>query len=253
MPLLNVVLVMQVVGMLVGLTIAILRGEPVPTGADLGWSIGAGLCGVVGMTALYRGLAAGRMGVVAPTTGVVGVVVPVVAGFVMEGVPSPLTVIGIAIALLAVVLVTRAPGHQTDRPSGIEWALLAGTAIGGFNVCIGQLSGAGQFGPLVVLRGVQTVILLGLIVLWRQPWRLGRGDVGRISVVGVLDMLGNVAFITAAQVGALAVATILSSLYPVTTVLLALTVLHERVTRSHVAGIALTVAAITLIALGTTR
>jgi drug/metabolite transporter (DMT)-like permease len=70
--------------------------------------------------------------------------------------------------------------------------------------------------------------------------------------VGVLDMAGNVAFIGAAQVGALAVATILSSLYPVTTVLLALTLLRERVTRSHLAGIALTVVAIVLIALGTT-
>jgi drug/metabolite transporter (DMT)-like permease len=237
--------------MVVALVIAIARSEPVPAGADLFWSIGTGLCGVVGMTSLYRGLAVGRMGVVAPTTGVIGAVVPVVVGFVTEGVPTAATIAGIVVALLAVVLVTRAPGHQTDRPSGVEWALLAGIAIGGFNVCVGQLSGAGQFGPLVVLRGVQTIVLLALIVLWRQPWRMGRTDVAKLSVIGVLDMLGNVAFLTAAQVGALAVATILSSLYPVTTVLLALGFLHEKVTRSHVVGILLTVVAITLISIGT--
>ncbi len=237
--------------MAVALAIAIVRGEPVPAGMDLVWSVGAGLCGVVGMTSLYRGLAVGRMGVVAPTTGVIGAVVPVLVGFALEGVPTSATVAGIGVALVAVVLVTRAPGHGTDRPSGVAWALLAGSAIGGFNICIGQLSDAGQFGPLVVLRLVQSVVLVTLIVVWRQPWRLHRADLAKLSVIGVLDMLGNVAFISAAQVGALAVATILSSLYPVATVLLALSLLHEKVTRSHVVGIALTVAAIALIGLGT--
>ena len=250
-PLFGVVAVTQVVGMVVSLVIAVARGEPMPAGPDLLWSIGTGLCGVVGMTSLYRGLAVGRMGVVAPTTGVIGAVVPVAVSFVTEGVPTAATIAGIVVALLAVVLVTRAPGHQTDRPSGVEWALLAGIAIGGFNICVGQLSGAGQFGPLAILRAVQTVVLVSLIVVWRQPWRMHRSDVAKLSVVGVLDMLGNAAFIGAAQVGALAVATILSSLYPVTTVLLALGFLHERVTRSHVVGILLTVAAITLISIGT--
>jgi len=251
-PLFGVVLTTQLFGMVVALVIAIARGEPAPAGADLGWSVAAGLCGVVGMTSLYRGLAVGRMGVVAPVTGVLGAVVPVLVGFVTEGVPAAATVAGIGVALLAVVLVTRAPGHQTSRPSGVEWALLAGAGIGGFNICVGQLSGAGQFGPLVVLRLVQSVVLVTLIVVWRQPWRMHRLDVAKLSVVGVLDMTGNVAFITAAQVGALAVATILSSLYPVTTVLLALTLLHERVTKSHLLGIALTVVAIVLITVGTT-
>lgn len=251
-PLFGVVAVTQAVGMIAALIVAVARGEPVPTGPDLAWAIAAGLCGVVGMSSLYHGLAVGRMGVVAPTTGVVGAVVPVLFGFATEGVPTPMTVLGIATALLAVVLVTRAPGHHADRPSGVAWALLAGTAIGGFNICIGQFSGAGQFAPLVVLRGVQIVVLLALIVLWRQPWRMHREDVAKLSVIGVLDMVGNVAFISAAQVGALAIATILSSLYPVTTVLLALTLLHERVTRSHVLGIALTMLAISLIAIGTT-
>jgi drug/metabolite transporter (DMT)-like permease len=133
----------------------------------------------------------------------------------------------------------------------VRWALLAGTAIGGFNLSIGQLSGAGAFAPLVIIRLVQTVVLLVLIVAWRQPWRIGRADVARLGVVGLLDMGGNVAFIGAAQVGALAVASVLSSLYPVTTVLLAIGLLHERVTRSHVVGILLTVTAIALISAGT--
>jgi drug/metabolite transporter (DMT)-like permease len=250
-PLFGVVAVTQLVGMAVALAIALLRREPMPQGPDVAWSIAAGLFGIVGITSLYRGLAVGRMGVVAPTTGVIGALVPVVIGFLVEGVPTPMTVVGIVTALVAVVMVTRAPGHGADRPSGIRWALLAGLAIGGFNTCIGQLSGAGTFAPLVLIRLFQTLVLVAFIVAWRQPWRMRRGDVVRLGGVGVLDMAGNVAFIGAAQVGALAVATILASLYPVVTVLLAIGVLRERVTRSHVAGIALTVVAITLIAAGT--
>lgn len=249
-PLFGVVALTQVVGMFAALALAIGRGEPVPQGADLGWAAAAGTCGVVGMTSLYRGLAEGRMGVVAPTTGVLGAVVPVLFGFAVEGVPRPEAVAGVVIALVAVVLVTRAPGHGDGWPSGIEWALLAGTAIGGFSIAIGQLSGAGAFGPLVVIRLVQTIILIGFIVSWRQPWRLPRTAVGRVMLVGLLDMTGNAAFILAIQAGTLAIAAVLSSLYPVVTVVLAIAVLRERVTRSHVAGVALTAVAIALIGAG---
>jgi drug/metabolite transporter (DMT)-like permease len=132
----------------------------------------------------------------------------------------------------------------------VEWALVAGVAIGVFNICIGQFEGGSPFGLLVIIRLLQAAMMVLLIVLWRQPWRLPRDAVPRIVVIGLLDMLGNASFILAAQVGALAVATVLASLYPVTTVVLAILILHERLTRSHVAGIALTVAAIALIAIG---
>lgn len=237
--------------MLAALALAVVRGEPVPGGTDLLWAGLAGLAGVVGITSLYRGLAEGRMGVVAPTTGVLAAVIPVCAGFVLEGVPRPAAVVGIGAALVAVVLVTRAPGHGDGRPSGVRWALLAGAAIGAFNVCIGQLSNAGAFGPLVIIRLLQAVVLIALIVAWRQPWRLDRGLGGRLALVGLLDMGGNGAFILAAQAGQLAIAAVLSSLYPVVTVVLAIAILRERLTRSHVAGIVLTAVAIVLITAGT--
>ena len=249
-PLFGVVAGTQLIGMVAALALAIARGEPVPQGTDVLWSMGAGICGMVGITALYRGLAVGRMGVVAPTTGVLAAIVPVAVGFVIEGVPSRETLVGIAAALVAVVLVTRSPGHADGRPSGAQWALLAGAAIGGFNVCIGQISDAGAFGPLVIIRLVQAVVLAVLIVAWRQPWRMDRAVVPRLALIGLLDMAGNATFIFATQSGQLAIAAVLSSLYPVVTVLLAIAVLRERVTRSHVAGIVLTGVAIALIAAG---
>jgi drug/metabolite transporter (DMT)-like permease len=154
------------------------------------------------------------------------------------------------VALVAVVLVTRAPGHGDGRPSGLKWALLAGAGIGLFNVCVGQLSGEGAFGPLVLIRLLQAAVLAVLIVAWRQPWRVDRRLWAPLLVVGVLDMTGNAAFILATQVGQLAIASILSSLYPVVTVLLAIAFLRERLTRSHGAGIVLTGVAIVLIGAG---
>jgi drug/metabolite transporter (DMT)-like permease len=250
-PLFGVVAITQLAGMGAALALAVARGEPVPAGRDVGWAIGAGLSGVIGITSLYHGLAVGRMGVVAPTTGVLAAIVPVVVGLAFQGVPGSPVVAGIVVALVAVVLVTRSPGHASDRPSGIAWGLLAGLAIGSFNACAGQISTAGAFGPLVIIRMLQAAILAVVILAGRRPWRVDRGTAVRLAGVGLLDMTGNAAFILAAQTGHLAVAAVLSSLYPVTTVLLAVVLLRERVTRSHLAGIALTALAIALIGAGT--
>ena len=250
-PLLGVVLGTQVVGLVLALAIGVGRGETFPQGADLGWAVADGVARGLRITTHYRGLAHGRMGVVAPTTGVLAAVIPVVVGFLTEGIPDRMVVVGIVVALLAVVLVTQAPGHvDDDRPSGIGWALLGGTMIGLFNVCVGQFSGDGALLPLVVVRLVQSVLLVAAIVLLRQPWRMSADLLPKLVVVGVLDMVGNAAFILAAQTGQLAIAAVLSSLYPVTTVILAIAILRERVTRSHLVGIALTAVAIVLIGLG---
>ena len=102
----------------------------------------------------------------------------------------------------------------------------------------------------MIIRLLQAAIMVLLIVLWRQPWRLPREIVPKILVIGLLDVTGNAAFILAAQTGALAIATVLASLYPVTTVVLAIAILREHLTRSHVAGIALTAVSIALITAG---
>jgi len=250
-PVLGVVTGTQLIGMVFALGVAMLRGEPAPQGMDLVWSAACGVCGVFGITALYRGLAVGRMGVVAPVTGILAALIPVTVGFATEGVPAPAVMLGIVAALAAVVLVTRAPAHDDGRSSGLTWALLAGTAIGLFNVCIGQLSDAGAFGPLVVIRLIQAAVLGVLLLVTRPAWRVETAFYGRLLVVGLLDMAGNAAFIFATQAGQLAIASVLSSLYPVVTVMLAIVLLRERLSRSHVAGIVLTAAAIVLIGAGT--
>jgi drug/metabolite transporter (DMT)-like permease len=235
--------------MVLALGIALFSGEAMPPPIDIGWSLLAGIAGGIGIMALYRGLAVGRMGVVAPVTGVLAALIPVSAGIAMEGLPGPIVLLGIAVAIVAVVLVSRVPS-QTAGPSGLGLALIAGVAIGSFGVVIAQISDGHAFVPLTIIRATEAVLIGAIIVIGRGPWRPGRRLLPAIAVVGVLDMLGNGAFIVAVQTGALAIAAVLSSLYPVTTVILATVILHERVTRSHAIGIVLAGVAIACIAFG---
>ncbi len=189
------------------------------------------------------------MGVVAPVTGVIAALIPVLVGAATEGLPPPLVGVGIGCALVAVVLVGRTHDPE-DGPSGLPYGLLAGTAIGGFNVCVAQFGEGRVFGPFTIVRLAEIVFIGGLILLARRPWRLERPLLAPVALVGILDMAGNAFFIAATQVGRLDVAAVLSSLYPVTTVVLAVVLLRERVTPSHAVGIGLAALAVGLIAGG---
>lgn len=248
-PVLGVVLVSQLVGAAIALVLAFLRAETLPLPSDVPYSIFGGIVGGIGIVALYRGLAIGRMGVVAPVTGVLAATIPVVFGIVVEGLPGPLVVLGIGLAIVAVILVSRVDDGRAG-PSGIGLALIAGVAIGAFGVAISQISEGHAFGPLTIIRGAQALMIGGVIVIGRQAWRADRRLLPTMAGVGVLDMAGNASFILAVQTGALAVAAVLSSLYPVATVVLATLVLRERITGSHAIGVALAAAAIVSIAVG---
>jgi drug/metabolite transporter (DMT)-like permease len=180
---------------------------------------------------------------------VLAAVIPVAAGVILEGVPPPMVLLGIGLALAAVVLVSRVADEGGGR-AGLREALLAGVAIGVFGVVIAQLSEGQVFGALTTIRGVQALLVIAVVVLSRSAWRPPVRLLPALAVVGVLDMAGNTCYLLAVQTGALAVASVLSSLYPVATVILAAAVLHERVSRDHAIGIALAAVAIVLIGVG---
>jgi drug/metabolite transporter (DMT)-like permease len=245
----GVVLVSQVTGMALALVLAVVRGEALPAAADAGWAVVAGLLGAVGIAGLYSGLAVGRMGVVAPVTGVLAAVVPVAAGIALEGLPPTIVLLGIVLAIVAVVLVSRVPGEAGGR-SGIELALVAGVALGLFNVAISRVDDALVFGPLTIVRGVEALTIGTVVIVSRRRAAVPSRLLPAVAAVGVLDMTGNAAFMFAQGMGALAIAAVLSSLYPVATLILAAAVLGERMTRSHAIGIAAAVAGIVLIGAG---
>jgi drug/metabolite transporter (DMT)-like permease len=248
-PVLGVSLVVQVVGLAVMTIAALGSREPLPEPGPAALAAIGGVVGLIGIVCLYQGLALGRMGVVAPVTGVLAAVVPVLAGVAIEGALPPLVWLGVGFALLAVVLVTRAAGGEGGR-SGLEFAVAGGLGIGLFTVFLGLIPEGSLFWPLAIVKLSAGAFLVALIVLARQPWRVPRRFLPAAVGVAALDITGNGLFLLAAQAGALAVAAVLSSLYPVVTVILAVAILHERVTRAHLAGITVAIAAIVLIGAG---
>jgi drug/metabolite transporter (DMT)-like permease len=245
----GVVLGTQFVGLLLAVGLALLRAEPFPGPEDIRWSLVAGVTGAVGVTALYRGLAVGRMGIVAPITGVLAAVIPVVAGIVLEGVPPPLVLVGIVLAIVAVLLVSRVADEGGGR-AGLAEALIAGIAIGLFAIAISRLSEGHVFGPLAIFRATQVVLVILLVVVTRSAWRPTSRAIPALVAIGVLDMAGNSLYVLAVQAGALAVAAVLASMYPVVTVLLAVAFLREHITRDHWVGIGLAAVAIACIGAG---
>jgi drug/metabolite transporter (DMT)-like permease len=249
-PVFGVVLGSLAAPLLVTLVLSRVLGEPIPGIADVGWSIGAGVAAALGILCLYHGLAVGRMSVVAPVTGVLAATIPVLAGIALEGLPRLPVAIGIACALVAVVLVSRVTGDADSGDSGLRFGILSGIGLGAFNVLAGQLSETGFYGQLTIIKAVEVVIVASVVLVLRRPARVPMRFIPAVAAVGLLDLVGNAGFIVAAQLGALAVAAVVSSLYPVTTIVLAATVLRERVNRTHAVGIVLALVAIVLIAAG---
>jgi drug/metabolite transporter (DMT)-like permease len=222
--------------------------EPAMRLEDVALSAACGICGATGLGFLYRGLSVGRMGVVAPVAAVLTATIPVVFGFVTQGLPSTLGLAGIVVAGGSVVLVSR-PAESVDAgPSGLVYALVAGTFFGLFTILASQLEDALIVTPIFLIRLASVVTVGTWIVIRRPALRMPRRLWPWLVGIGLLDMAATGLYLAAIAVGPLAIAAILASLYPVVTTILAVAVLRERVTPAHAAGILAAVVAVALIA-----
>ena len=175
----------------------------------------------------------------------VAATVPVVASAFLEGLPSPLQLLGFGVALAAVWLLSSG-GEFRVAPSELRLALLAGLGFGFYFVCIDRVTG-GVFWNLAFARTLAGVVLLVIVLVRRLPLLPPRAVLPVNVLNGVLDAGGNLFFLLATTAGRLDVASVLSSLYPGMTVLLAWAVLHERLSRPQLVGVAAALAAIVLI------
>jgi drug/metabolite transporter (DMT)-like permease len=252
-PAVLVVLVSQVVGLALALSVAVGTDQAFPGPASLAWAAGAGLVGVLGLVAFYQALALGRMGIVAPVAGVLGASLPVLVGIVTQGLPSALQAVGIVLAVASVALVSRpgdeAPGPQDRR--ALALAIIAGVGFGLYITSM-QRAGDASIPWLLSMSRAASIIAILVVIAIVRP-RLPVGDrrwLGLSAVVGVFDVVGNGLFVASTQTGRLAIAAVTSSLYPVMTVVLARVVLGERFARIHVAGIVVAMIAIAAITAG---
>lgn len=247
----SVALVAQVSGALLVLTLSLLV-DGSPTGADLLWSVAAGVGNGFGTAFLYRGLSSGRMGVVAPVSGVGAAVVPVVVGVLLGERPALMVWLGIVLALPSIWLVAREPSAAAvpDAGSAVLDGVLAGLGFGSLFVALAQLSSDAGLVPLAVNQVVAGVVIVVIAIALGQPWvPRQRAALGGLAA-GTLSAVATLCFLIASREGYLSVAAVLTSLYPAFTVLLAATVLREHVHRAQAAGLALCALSVVLVAAG---
>ncbi len=244
----GVMIVSYGVGLIPLIALAVAAGEPWLAPRDLAFAAAAGLAGATGLTAFYQALAVGRMGIVAPLSALLGAVVPVLFSAIVEGLPGTAQIAGFAVALVSVWLVSRPAENAQRQTTGLGLATLAGLGFGCFFILIDQVSNDATFWPLATARGISLVVMSGGAALAHAAWHPPRRALPIILVAGTLDVSGNVFFLLAAHAGRLDVASVVSSLYPAVTVVLARSVLKETLSSWQVIGIGAALVAIPLIA-----
>ena len=235
---LTVILFSQLIGgtLLVCLAAAFARSMP-PVRHLLFGGL-AGIFGVLGLVGLYKGLAQGRMGLVAPLSAVVTALVPMTFSFLVEGVPGWLRTIGFGIAITAVWFLSSPGDKSKIEPGELRLSILAGLGFGLFFIFMDQASSQSVLWPLVAARAAAIAVMFTLLATTRQLAPPPRGQFVFIALAGILDTAGNAAFGMAAHLGRLDIAAILASLYPASTVLLAWLVFREGLGRRQWFGVA---------------
>lgn len=215
------------------------------------------MCGGVGLLLFYGALAQGAMALVAPITAVCSAVVPVAFGVATGDRPSWLAVGGIVLAFPSIVLVARGSAEETASrlsPRLVGQSLLAGSMFGLFFVAFSYPGEDAGFFPAVAAR-VASVTLLGLTTVItvargvdRSEFTIHPGSRWMVIGTGVFDVSANAAFLVATRYGMLSLVSVVSAMYPATTVALARVALHERLVPAQVAGLVMAAAAVGLVA-----
>ncbi len=272
-------------GMVLLLVLAPLVGGT-PTVGDLAWGALSGVTGAIAVGLLYGCLAIGPMSVLSPITAVVSAIAPMVWGVVASGERlGPLAIVGLALAVVAIILVALLPGEAVTRPSarGLAMAIGSGLSIGAFLIVLDQIGDGAGLLPLVLNRVVNGVITGGIALvlvlaavragkgaasaLRAQGERLGAAPSGHVDTehssgamtmrrawvlaiaCGIVDTTANLLLLFALRAGGdLAVVSALTALYPAGTVLLAAAVLRERIAMVQWVGLALALTAGALLA-----
>lgn len=222
-------------------------------GVDIGAGVVAGLAGTFSFVALYAAFSRGQITLLAPVAAVVGAVIPTVVGLFRGESLSALQVVGIVVALGAIVLVTRGgeegrEGPEATPPLAFALVLLAGVGFSIFFLALAETHQDAGFWPLVVARLVSVPVVLGLAITTSGGIGMPSSLRWVVILSGCGEAVANVFALWAFQRGPLAVAATLGAFYPVSTVLLAAVLLDERLRRLQWIGVGLALAAVVLVA-----
>jgi drug/metabolite transporter (DMT)-like permease len=247
---LTVLVLSQVVGLAAALTWVVASGDGFPGWSATALAAAAGACGCLGIATLYRGMAIGAMGIVAPVSAVAAVI-PFTVGIASGERPSVLQVAGILLALAGIGVASREPAHKGGgRADGIGLALLAALAFGLYFVFADRAADESVPYAVATARGMSLLLALVAALIVGASLRPGRTSLPALAAVGLCDVGANMLFSLATTRGLLSVVSVLSALYPVATVVLAALVLHERVSATQRFGVAVALAGAAMITAG---
>lgn len=240
----------EVIGVIFLFIVLSFLDEPLPdTRAQL-FALLAGVFGTLGLMLLYHSMTLGLMSIAAPVSALLAAVLPVLVGIFTEGIPGVLTMIGFGFALLAVWLVSQSEGGVKDilsHLSDLKLPLLAGIGFGFYFVFMHQATrDGGAVWHMVFSRTGGMALIVTYLLVTRSSWKIELSALPIISANGILDLGGNFFFILAGQAGRLDVASVLSSLFPGATVILAWVFLKERLNRNQWIGVVCALIAIVL-------
>ncbi|HEX9377032.1 MAG TPA: DMT family transporter [Actinomycetota bacterium] len=250
LPVLTVLLWSQVIGLTITAGAVAIRGQGPPAARSLLYAAIGGVIAVVGATALYRGLAVGAMGIVAPISAT-NSVIPIGVSFFIGERPGPVQAAGIALALTGVVLAAREPdplGGRASAAAGVGPALVAAVGLGSSLAWLNAAADGDALWAVLSVRLVLTTLVATAVLVRRTPLRLAPADRAVVLDNGVLDGAATLVFSVASTRGLISVVAVLGQLYPVVVALLAFLVLHERISRPQLIGVAAALAGVGLIA-----
>jgi drug/metabolite transporter (DMT)-like permease len=252
----RVAALVSLVGLPAALAVSLLDRGTAVSQADVLWSVAAGLVVSLGIGCFYIGMGRGLISVVAPVAAVTGAVVPVVYALARGERPGPWAVVGLVTAFVAVAVVSLAPSDQHPEAPVVDsfvivLSITAGLLFGLFYIAFSRVSDEAGLWPVTIERAAASVVLCVLVVaLTRGPLTGGRRILPAVIVIALLEIAATVPLLVALQRGPVAVASVVASLYPVTTVLLAGLVLRERLSRLQYAGVACALVSVVLVSSG---
>ena len=221
-----------------------------PTGTDLMYGTLAGLGGGFGVAFLYRGLATARMGVVAPISAIGTALIPVIVGLATGDRPSAMALLGVACAFPAIALISRVVDNNPAHRGGVVDGVLAGVGFGLLFTFLGQVGDDAGLYPLALSQVTSVLgVVLTATVLGHAWVPRGRKVWGAV-VMGPLGATAQGAFLYATHHGLLSIVSVISSLYPASTVLLASVLLREKIHGWQGVGLVFAAAAVALVAAG---
>ena len=253
LQLLTVLLVSQAAALLVLVPAAAIRGAGLPDGSIVPWAAAAGVAGMIGLAAFYRGLAVGAIGVVSPISASAAAI-PVIVGVAAGERPSAVQFAGVALAVAGVAVASYEPsGNGSARPAaatGVGLALLAALGFGFFFVFMDEAADRDLLWAILIGRIASSSVLAAAALVARPSLSLSGTDGRDLLLIGFLDVGANALFAAASTMGLVSVVAVLGSLYPVTTILLARFFLGERLRPTQRSGAAGALAGVALISAG---